>query len=311
MAKNTDPNSTPREITSHLEEEDLWDLDDAWADDEPGETEADTEGSQSELPLELDSPAEAESEEESTTETAEDSLEEPEPEVETDEDLEEEEPTAPETEPENHPDADDEPAPANSADEVESTATENPAPASLGFSLKPVEKITLALLAALLIGAGVFGYIHISKLASDDSLESLDLPVKGKHAEISEFSTFWSNPGKAAGITLGAQVVPGAKITLSESSSGSGILRVYFRNEKDEIVGDPIPLTFTSGKFSNGKSTIEVSASDGFHQEADYHAYSVEQNTVWRVQVLESSSTGSNRSDFSEIINTAVHPVRR
>jgi len=179
------------------------------------------------------------------------------------------------------------------------------------LSLSSTEKIALSAIAAIFIGLTIYGYIWLRGKNNDAvTADTLELPVEGKHATITEFSTFWKSPGKAPGIKLGAVVVPAASITLSDDSN-SGALRIYFRNATQDSIGDPITISFQNGKFENGTNTIEVSASDGFHLKGDFHAYQMDSSLAWKVDVLEAGSSSATGSGYTILFDTPVAPTMR
>ncbi len=178
--------------------------------------------------------------------------------------------------------------------------------------LSIIEKVTLSALAILFLGLATWGYLflyeknHLGKAA-----ETLKFPIEGKYITISDFKTFWKNPEGMTGIKLGAQIIPAASITLAEDNSGSGALRVYFRNAEKTSVGDPITIYFSNGEFNNGDKNIEITATDGFHQAGDFNAYALDRALAWRIEILEAPTQNSSGSEFEPIINTMISPDRK
>ena len=175
-----------------------------------------------------------------------------------------------------------------------------------------MEKIALSAVAIFFISLAIWGYSFLRKknqLANDEP--TLEFPIKGEHTSISGFTTFWKNPKDISGVKIGAQVIPAATITLSEGDNNSGALRIYFRNADEESVGDPITIAFNNGQFSNGEKSIEVNASDGFHLEGDFNAYVLDRDLSWRAQVLEAANANAAGSEFKEILETIVEPIRK
>lgn len=343
-----------RDISTQLEEENLWDLEDDWEngdeeapaeqpspeasdekedepsndddiapeeEDHPSDDDEEEEQEEFELPLEdeeeeplpaLDNEPESEStdaiEEEQELEIDEDELPSPQDQapISLEESYEEIEDTNPA----------EEPSPATTEDSPDNETPSDPeAPATAALkklSLSSAEKITLGSLAVILIGLAIWGCIWLrgkNKIAN--TRETVELPVEGKHATITELTTFWISPEKGPGVNLNAIVVPAVTITLDEETSRSGALRLFFRNADKISIGDPITLPFQNGQFSNGSNTIEVSASDGFHQEGQFHAYQVDGGVPWRVHILESSSVTARGSEFKELLDAPVDAKRR
>lgn len=318
-----------RELTSHLEEEDLWDLEDSW-DDEESEPSADADEETEEAPEEKTEVADPVEEKAETPDLFENASEEvagtsDEELQETEEDqpdatkeLEQEEVTDEDGSEKVHevePDSE-EPVAQDTFDDPELTpeeaAKQSAAELIKKAGLSTAEKIALAAFALMFAGLAIWGYVFLHAQNNLGKTEAgLKLPIKGDYATISGFNTFWQAAGDSTGVRLGAQVVPAASITLSDESSGSGAFRVYFRNADKNSVGDPITIPFEDGKFSNGEKSIKVSASDGFHQEGDFNAYVLDRALAWRVQLLEAGSATASGSDFEEVLETIVEPVRK
>jgi len=351
-----------RELTSHLEEEDLWDLEDSW--DEDDETES-TDSDAAYKPKEEEESEAEEAEEPSADEAKEEELEKEEtvdpvdtkqetadlfenlddqseedieieeiPEEEAKEETQgedsgDDEPEEPATEKDSTPE--DEPqevaeeteenpekvaSEKSTFDDPSSTQEEAAKQAALNLikkaGLSTMEKIALGAVAAMFLGLAIWGYSFLREKNNLGQGEAkLELPIKGKYSTISGFTTFWKTPEDTTGIKIGVQVIPVASITLSDDSSGSGTFRIYFRNADKESVGDPITLSFSNGKFTNGEKSIQIAATDGFYQEGDFNAYVLDRALAWRVQVLEAANSNASGSDFEEILDTIVKPVRQ
>lgn len=293
--------STPHkahDINNHIEEEDLWDLGDEWNSTEQID---DAPPIQTEPEPPIKNPEEIENEPDTASIPTLPNEDEFEPDDETpplisQPDLEESKDSSAK-----------EPSPDSKDSETKPPTT---APALKKNPLSGLEKTALSFIAILLLGLAIWGYIFLlqkNTAASDEA--TLSLPAKGEYAVISKFSTIWITPKNSSGVKLGVTVVPSATITLGEGSS-SGALRVYFWNAQKTSIGDPITISFSDGKFSNGSETIEVSASDGFHMEGDFHAYQMDPNLAWKAQILEAASNTARGSDFKELFTTKVEPKR-
>lgn len=346
MPDNT--NQTPRsqrEIASHIEEEDLWELDDDWGDEAsseaapapapsspaaPAAPAADSPATEPPKPEETE-PVQAVQPEEVVPEVIEPS---PEPPTEssdtfeTEDILDQEIETAPLEADSTTIDKNEEqavsystppPAEEDIAETTAATDTEvQKSPSSKGLSI--VEKASLGVVALCLLGLAVYGYIWLYNKNQTEQTSKLTFPVTGDHVSIADFSTYWTTAKSSHEIKIGAAVLPAAQITLDDSTT-SGALRLYFRNVENVIVGDPITLTIRDGVFSDtAKSNITVSdngrtativASDGFHQEGDYSAYVLDKTLAWKVFVFEAGDANASGSAFQEIIETKVDPRRQ
>ncbi len=179
------------------------------------------------------------------------------------------------------------------------------------LSLNRAEKIALTIIASVFLALTVWATIWLqqkNRLANDSVV--FKLPAKGNHAYLRSCSSYWKTVDNTAGIKRGAIAVPAATITLDDHSP-SGALRVYFRDARMNTVGDPITIGFQDGLFSNGKNSIEISASDGFHNRVDFDSYQLGTVGAWRLEVLEASGEMEARANFSLLFTTTISPILR
>lgn len=324
-----------RELTSHLEEDSLWDLDDDWAEDTepasideenqepesiiPPAREASTEQA-SPSPIEIKAPTHSENDTFESADVLDHEIETPLNPV-----SEEPIPTKTQDSPTNEPAPAETLAAETDENEVnETTPEEDPdddSPARLGKGLSGIEKIALPLVIVSLLALAIYSYVWLygKNLTEEDT--AVKLPIKGEHAAISGFSTYWTTATKTTDIKIGAKVLPSASITLDSGSSSTGALRIYFRNVENVRIGDTITLPFKNGKFTTSEksnisikddgASVEITSSDGFHQEGDFSAYVLDEKLAWKVFVLEAGSANARGKEFKEIINTKVEPKRQ
>ncbi len=156
-----------------------------------------------------------------------------------------------------------------------------------------IEKISLVILLGCIIGALGWGIsIFLSEAPQGEVVPFKDdFPAKGENITISSVETWWKKPirkGENAdvGIVLDANLVPCAKITLSDG--GSSALRVSFRNGDKELIGDTINLTVTDGKFArSGSNTVEIYSTSGFYNASKIHAYTNGDIDPWSIIISE------------------------
>ena len=313
-----------RDLSTHTEEEDLWDLNDDWDDDS------------TDSPSTSDAPPTDEVVEPETPETATTTTsigdkhlptEEPKPSItEEIEDKTTDKPAIASTDPEEptQPEAFTPPLETTApeaADHDQSVTSESPT-ATPKNRLSIIEKVTLSLVAISLLGLAIYGYIWLygKNLKTDDTV--VELPITGEHTTISAFSTYWTTAGQGSEVKRGAHVLPAASITLdSNSNSSDAAIRIYFRNAKNTRVGDTITLGIKNGKFTPSThsnitikdegATAEINASDGFHQEGDFSAYALDNTLSWKIFVLEAHSPSAAGNTFTEMIETKVLPKRK
>lgn len=176
------------------------------------------------------------------------------------------------------------------------------------LSLDRVEKTALTVIALAFLALAVWGSIWLqqkNQLAQGSGV--FQLPARGQHATIAHCSSYWKTVGNMTGVKMGAVAIPAATITLDERSS-SGALRIYFRDTTMNTVGDPVTVGFNSGQFSNGKSSIEISASDGFHDRVDFDTYQLGTEGAWHLEVLEARGEMEPGANFSILFSTRISP---
>ena len=179
-------------------------------------------------------------------------------------------------------------------------------------NLSGIEKIGLSIVTILFLGLSIWGYVFLRQQNNlGDKEIVLEFPLQGKHLTLSNLETFWVRAEGKSGIKIGAVVIPAATITLAEESQQSGSLRVYFYNESDTSVGDPVALSFTNGQFPNGKKSISFSASDGFHEEGDHSSYGLNREDLWHIKIAEAGTVNAPSADFTQLLETSIKPVSK
>lgn len=156
-----------------------------------------------------------------------------------------------------------------------------------------IEKISLFAVVACLIGALVWGVSAFLNEAPQGELITFkeDYPAKGQNATIAAVDTWWRKPIRTgdnadAGIVLDANLIPCARIKLIDG--GSTILRVTFRDDEKQLVGDTINLTVEDGKFvKSGSDEIEINSTAGFKNASRINAYTNEDINPWSLAITE------------------------
>lgn len=178
-------------------------------------------------------------------------------------------------------------------------------------SLSRAEKTALMVIALAFLALAVWGTSWLEKKNQiARGSVAFKLPVRGKYAIIAHCTSYWKTVGNITGVKMGADVVPATTITLDDRSS-SGALRIYFRDTDMNTVGDPVTVGFQRGLFSNGKNSIEISASDGFHNRVDFDTYQLGTEGAWHLEVLEANTDMAPRANFSMLFSTRMSPNLR
>jgi len=178
----------------------------------------------------------------------------------------------------------------------------------------PLELATTIACFLFLIGLGVFFYQYYNEkfdVLTDDKWAS-NIPVEGKYAEIEAVETWWSEPVTQA--KLGVVLVPCIKITLGENTKSGALRLIFFSSEKGlsgnlRAKGDPFPLEFSNGKFSNGKKSITLQGTDGFESMAEYSAYRIQDKERWTVTINEGASIELTADDYTDLGHAPIEPI--
>ena len=181
----------------------------------------------------------------------------------------------------------------------------------------PMELAGSALCVLFLIGFGIYFYSYFNDkfdVLTDDTWAS-NIPVEGEFAAIKSVETWWSEPVTQA--KLGIKLVPCLTITLDDKTK-SGALRVIFYSDEDGLEedskrarGDPFPLEFSNGKFSNGKSSITIQGTDGFESMAEFYAYRSQMKNRWTVVIKEGPSINIRSADFADLGHAPIDPIQK
>ncbi|MFD2258133.1 hypothetical protein ACFSSA_15740 [Luteolibacter algae] len=172
-------------------------------------------------------------------------------------------------------------------------------------SLSKMEKLGIAALLAILAMGAIYGVIHFTKSVPTKPLvaEKIDLPIDGKSLTIKELKTFWREPittGENADVVRrDAVLIPVVAIEMEPSGSKAAV-RILFRNEKGEVVGDNITREIT------GTAALELAATDGYHDIGMHASYRTGDSLPWSIQVFEAPRGNSPSEEFIKLIETEI-----
>lgn len=184
------------------------------------------------------------------------------------------------------------PAPEPAARRVRSESSQNgPRPTSM------VEKILLIVSLACLAGIAVWGTKTFYDSAPNGTLAEYkaDYPAIGENVTIAGIETWWREPVRTGdnadvGVIMDSNLIPCAKITLSES--GSTTIQVSFRDGDDRLIGDTKNLEVNNGKFTrNDSNEINIHATAGFPDPSLINAYANGDIAAWTIKIVEGSKT--------------------
>ncbi len=180
-----------------------------------------------------------------------------------------------------------------------------PAEVSLSSSLglSKVERIGLIALFALLLSGGGAMYWHLSRVPKLAPLTTRrDFPIQGQHLKFLTADSYWRQPKADEGVRRDTALVP---VLSLQSSEGPATIRVLFRNEKGELVGDAVTRVVKNG------STQEIAATAGFDDVGMLAGYAANEDKPWIAQVFEAPADKTAGADFKKVFEMALSTLRR
>lgn len=203
--------------------------------------------------------------------------------------------------------------PAPSSQPLPSAVTDAPSPAkpaaSLSqlpwFQLKRKDVIGLAacalLVAAVLSGIGIYVYLHVPTRSG--ARVTVNFPVMGQNVKITHATTYWRAPRRTGEridrARMDAKSIPVIDLTVQNAS---GVLRVHFRDDHGQIVGDPLTQAV------DGNQQVSIAASAGFVDLASHTEYRTGAILPWTAEVYEGPSANSPREAFKKLFVIDVSP---
>lgn len=177
------------------------------------------------------------------------------------------------------------------------------------------EAIGLISLGVIFLGLAIWWIISLFSTISTTRLgdDQPDFPAEGKFITVDTAETYWRKPvrdGDRPDIARSdVEFIPVLNLSIEESNIG--IIRVIFRNDQNEFVGDSISHSFANGVFeANAKATIEFSATDGFASSGEFNGYRVGKDR-WTVEVYEGPSADASGSEFNLLFTAPVSSNRQ
>lgn len=220
-------------------------------------------------------------------------------------------PTDPVDSPEAHVPSSEEDVPTETPQNAsEGARVASPKPAGFGgwvCSLSLIEK-----LCCLLIVAGVLLFVltvflpALLDFPKEVELQvSGDFPIKGKYLEVTSANTYWRKPmleGEGADIVRdGTILIP----VLDMKLSGSGRLRVLFRDGEGALVGDPVALS------PNGSQDFAATSTVGLNQEGDFAEHRTGIVELWTVEFYEAPVGATKQEDFKSLFQMKILPIKK
>ncbi|MEO5715006.1 MAG: hypothetical protein ABIT37_16125 [Luteolibacter sp.] len=199
---------------------------------------------------------------------------------------------------------------ANDSEEFAPALPEKPIVESLHLKLNltKLERIGLvALLAVLVVGAASVVIYSLGRLPTESArVKSTDFPIKGRQLSIASADTYWRAPvvdGKTPDvIRRGTVLIPVVKLATAD---GSGAIRVIYRSNDGESIGDIVTRTVQNGQ------KLEIAATAGFDDIGMHAAYRTGETKPWTVEVYEAPTASAANEDFKKLFQMNVSTDRR
>lgn len=200
------------------------------------------------------------------------------------------------------------PAPVEPMVSEAPSETSNPVAARRQSNFSKLEKLGMgALIVALLAIFAGFLMFSVTRLP----MESLDsrkvkFPIGGKLVTVRAANTYWrdvvqSGP-EADVVRRGTRMLPVLELSCSE---GPGVLRVLFRDENGDSVGDVITRQVTT----EGK--IIFAATAGFDEIGMHAAYRTGESKPWKIEVYEGGGKNVSEESFVKLFEMDISAERR
>jgi hypothetical protein len=152
------------------------------------------------------------------------------------------------------------------------------------LGLSRVERTGMIALVVLLLVGGLFAYFHsIHKLPSESlNAGSGDFPIKGAKITVDNARSYWRRPiddgPNPETFRRGTKLLP---VLVLDVAEGRGDIRVLFRNEERETIGDAVTRTI------HGAGMMEIPATAGVDEIGMHSAYRTGGSRPWTVEVME------------------------
>jgi len=195
-------------------------------------------------------------------------------------------------------------------DEFSPVRRENAVPLSLRphLGLSKVEKVGTILLVALLLIGGMAVYMFsLHRLPTESvKVKATDFPFKGNLLVVNSAISYWRPPittGPTPDVfRRGTQLLPVVELS---TSADSAAVRVIYRDDSHNIVGDPIT------RAVHGKGSVTIAATAGFDDTGMHAAYRTGGSKPWTIEVLEAPTENSESTDFKKLFEMNISPTLR
>ncbi|MEY5013473.1 MAG: hypothetical protein RLY69_1188 [Verrucomicrobiota bacterium] len=192
--------------------------------------------------------------------------------------------------------------------ELDSKATETPAVASSQTNYTLLEKFGMTALVVTLLAvfAGILIYSFNNLSVESQDSRKVKFPIAGKDLTVRSAKTYWRDVVRSGSeadvVRRGTRLLPVLELTYS---GGPAVLRVMFRDDNGDSVGDAI----TRRVEADGKVTLAATA--GFDDVGMHAAYRTGGNDPWKIEVYEVSGANVSEEGSAKLFEMDISADRR
>jgi len=187
-------------------------------------------------------------------------------------------------------------------------------------ALSLFEKGSLAALFLLLIISSFWiTSVVTAQIPAFETSAKVKLPHKSELLSITDIETYWRAPvregeSRDIGVSSNISLIPVARLALGPETKAQSI-RLLFRDENGEFVGDPSTLRLSADQFQATKepnakikkNEVTVNSTSGFLHEGEIISYLSDTNFEWQLVVFESQD-GQN---YQELLSIPISANRK
>lgn len=176
-------------------------------------------------------------------------------------------------------------------------------PLKISLGLSKIERVGLLVLLALLLFGGIAAVIiSLNRLPTENvRVRANDFPIKGQHLSIAAAESYWRAPVANGDhpdvVRRGTVLIPAISLKAGE---GSGALRIIFRNQDGDSVGDVITRSVKPGE------KLEIAATAGFDDLGMHAAYRTGETKPWVIGVYEGPSEDAAPNSFKKLFEMNI-----
>ncbi len=195
-------------------------------------------------------------------------------------------------------------------DEFSPVVPKNAKPISLKPNLKlsGTERIGLVSLVGMLVAFAVAILVYSLHHLPTETVKTQekDFPIKGARLTIDSATSYWREPvmegPEPDTFRRGSRLLPVLEMKVS---GGPAAIRILFRDDERNVVGDAVTRSITAGGL------MKVPATAGFDDVGMHAAYRTGGSKPWTVEVYEAPAETAVGKDFTKVFEMNISAARR